>query len=262
MDERLTVLYPARDCYIWRYSRKKCFYKFIGKRGDVQGVRMMPRRYKEGKDMMICIGREFGSGGYEIGKRLAEKSGIPFYDRQLVEMAIRRCETISEELEKADEKKVNGFLYRNWYEETADKNLWGLSANDILFKLQSEVITELSQSGDAVFIGRCADYILDRAKIPRISVFISAPFSDRVKRKMELLKLEEKTAEILVRRTDKQRKAYYNYYTGKSWGKPDNYDLCINSSVMPVEQTVRMLEAVAAHRSGTGMPCPEHEEGV
>lgn len=194
--------------------------------------------------MIICIGREFGSGGYEIGKKLAESLEVPFYDRHLVEMAIQRCGAMSEELEKVDEKKENAFLYRGWYEETIDRDLRGLSANDILFKLQSQVITELSQSGNGVFIGRCADYILSREGREHISLFIAAPFADRVKRKMNLLRLDEKAAVSLVRKTDKQRKAYYNYYTGGSWGKPDNYDFCINSSVAGTEKTVQMLKAM------------------
>lgn len=194
--------------------------------------------------MIICIGREFGSGGHEIGKELADSLQVPFYDHQLVDMAIERCKPISEELKKADERKVNSFLYRVWY-ESVDKDLRGLSANDILFKLQEEAIIRLSQTqtGKGVFVGRCADYILARKGIPRVSLFISAPFSDRVKRKMSLLKIDEKAAADLIRRTDKQRKAYYNYYTEGRWGKPDNYDFCINSSALKTEQIIQMLKA-------------------
>lgn len=192
--------------------------------------------------MIICIGREFGSGGHEIGKELAESLGVPFYDHQLVDMASELCKPISEELKKADEKKVNSFLFRVWY-ESVDRDLRGLSANDILFKLQSDTIRSLSQTGDGVFVGRCADHILKQAGIPRISLFITAPFSDRVKRKMNLLKTDEKSAVDIVRKADKQRKAYYNYYTGGSWGKPDNYDFCINSSSLETELIIQMLKA-------------------
>lgn len=197
--------------------------------------------------MFICIGREFGSGGHEIGKQLADSLNIPFYDRQLVDMAIERSKSISEEIEKADEKKVNDFLYRVWY-EAVDKDLRGLSTNDIVFSLQSKVITELTESGSCVFVGRCADYILRQIEKPHISLFISAPFSDRVKRKMELLHMDEKSVTALVRKTDKQRKAYYNYYTGGSWGKPDSYDFCINSSAWGIEQTVEILKRLSEQR--------------
>lgn len=197
--------------------------------------------------MIICVGREFGSGGHEIGKRLADHLGIPFYDRQLVDMAIERSKPISKEIEMADEKKANAFLHSVWY-EVLDKDLRGMSANDILFKLQKEAIMQLSESGECVFVGRCADYILAEAGIPHISLFISAPFQDRVKRKMELLQKDEKAVVSLVRKTDKQRKAYYNYYTGGNWGKPDNYDFCINSSVWGIEQSVCILEKIVEQR--------------
>lgn len=201
--------------------------------------------------MIICIGREFGSGGHEIGKQLANSLNIPFYDRQLVDMAIERSKSISEEIENADEKRANAFLHSVWY-EAVDKDLRGLSANDILFKLQSEAITELAESGNGVFVGRCADHILRQAEKTHISLFISAPFSDRVKRKMELLHMDEKSTTDLVRRTDKQRKAYYNYYTGGSWGKTDNYDFCINSSAWGIEQTVQILKILSEQKeSGT-----------
>lgn len=114
--------------------------------------------------MIICLGREFGSGGHEIGQQLAEALNVPFYDRQLVDMAIQRSKSISEAIEKADEKRTSSFLYSVWY-ETVEKDLRGLSANDILFKLQRETIIEFSQSGDGVFVGRCADYILRKEGI-------------------------------------------------------------------------------------------------
>lgn len=198
--------------------------------------------------MIICIGREFGSGGHEIGKLLAEAMGIPFYDRQLVDVAIKSNEAIAEAIERVDERKTNTFLYSVWY-ETVDKELGGMPSNDILFKLQSEAIVELSQSGEGAFVGRCADFILDKAEIEHISLFIAAPFSDRVKRKMDLLQKEEKVVTALVRKTDKQRKAYYNYYTNGSWGKPDQYDLCINSSVMRIEGSVQMLRTIMGQRN-------------
>lgn len=197
--------------------------------------------------MIICIGREFGSGGHEIGKLLAKNMDIPFYDRQLVDMAIERSKSIAQEIEKADEKKANAFLHSVWY-EAVDKDLRGMSTNDILFKLQSEAIMELSQSGDSVFVGRCSDYILSEAGIKHISIFVAAPFSDRVKRKMQLLHSDEKSVVPLVRKNDKQRKAYYNYYTGGSWGKPDQYDICINSSAIGIEQSVKILKTVIEQR--------------
>lgn len=190
--------------------------------------------------MIICIGREFGSGGHEIGKKLAEYTGIPFYDRELVDLAIEKSPSISEAIRKADEKRANAFIHSVWYEEI-DKNLRGLSANDIIYKLQSETILALSQENNAIFVGRCSDYILKQANIPHLSLFITAPLQDRIQRKMELLHRDEKYITSLIRKTDKQRRAYYNYYTGGNWGSPDQYDFCINSSSWGIDKTAKVL---------------------
>lgn len=191
--------------------------------------------------MIICIGREFGSGGHEIGKLTAEKLGITFYDRELIEEAAACITTIPKEtIQKADERKHNPWMHRVWY-DTQNKELRGLSANEMLFRVHGQMITELARKGNCMFIGRCADYILENEGIERISFFIAAPFQDRVKRKMELLEMNEKNEVALVRRTDKDRKAYYDYYTGGSWGKPHNYDFCINSSKLGIERTAEAL---------------------
>lgn len=193
--------------------------------------------------MLICISREFGSGGHEIGKRLADALGYDFYDQALVTEATNRSSISSEVLNKADEKKENPWLHSVVY-DTADQNLRGISANEAMFRMQSAVILEAAQKDNCVFVGRCADYVLQQAADKRLSIFITAPFSDRVQRKMKLLDEEERAVTSLVRKTDKQRKSYYNYYTGNDWGKTYNYDLCINSSVLGIEKTAEVLAAV------------------
>lgn len=190
--------------------------------------------------MIICIGREFGSGGHEIGKRMAEKSGLSFYDYELVEAAIKRGDIEAGILEKADEKRANPWMHKVLY-QSGEKELNGLSANDITFQLQSREILELSQKNSCIFVGRCADYVLKKANIKHTSLFIAAPFEDRVRRKKELLHLDEKTSTALVRKMDKMRKNYYDYYTGGGWGKPYNYDVCVNSSVMGIERTTELV---------------------
>ena len=135
--------------------------------------------------MIICIGREFGSGGHEIGKEVADRLEFDFYDLTLVEEAVSFTTIPPEELEKADERKHNSWLYRICYDVQNEKRK-GLSANDMLFSIYNQLITELAGKNNCVFIGRCADYILQNAGIERISLFIAAPFQDRVKRKMEL----------------------------------------------------------------------------
>lgn len=193
--------------------------------------------------MLICISREFGSGGHEIGKRLADALGYDFYDQALVTEATNRSSISSEVLNKADEKKENPWLHSVVY-DTADQNLRGISANEAMFRMQSAVILEAAQKDNCVFVGRCADYVLQQVAVKRLSIFITAPFSDRVQRKIKLLDKEEKVVTSLVRKTDKQRKSYYNYYTGNDWGKPYNYDLCINSSALGIEKTAEVLATV------------------
>lgn len=190
--------------------------------------------------MLICIAREFGSGGHEIGKRLAEILGFQFYDQALVTKAISRSSISSEILEKVDEKKENSWLHSVVY-DAADQNLRGISANEAMFRMQSAVILEAAQKESCVFVGRCADDVLKKAGVDRLSLFITAPFTDRVKRKMKLLGKDEKAVTALIRKMDKQRKNYYNYYTGSNWGKPYHYDLCINSSTLGIERTAEAL---------------------
>ena len=139
--------------------------------------------------MPICIGREFGSGGHEIAEKLAKRMGMGFYDQELVESAMERSMLSMEKLQKADERRTNPFLHDVHY-NMEDRELRGLSTNDILFKVQSKIVLELAQE-ESVFVGRCADYILKQNNIPCISLFIAAPFEERVQRKMKLLGLDE-----------------------------------------------------------------------
>lgn len=167
--------------------------------------------------MIICIGREFGSGGHEIGKIIAEKLGMELYDRDLIDKAAEKIVAMPKEvLEKADEKKHNPWLHQVWY-DVPNQELNGMTANDTLHQAYSSIIRELAEKANCVFVGRCADYILEQ------------------------LSIDEKAATSLVRKKDKDRKAYYDYYTGRSWGRPHNYDLCINSSRLGIEVTAEKL---------------------
>ena len=197
--------------------------------------------------MNICISREFGSGGRKIGELAAEQAGYRFLDRKLVEEAAERSGIAMEHLEKEDEKKANPWLHNVWY-KSEDESLRGLSANDILFRVQSRYILECARKGSNVFVGRCADYVMKKAEIPYVSIFITAPFDYRVFRIMEREHLYEKDAQALVRKTDKRRKAYYNYYTEGGWGKPDNYDICINSSREGIRKTADIIRVLLEGR--------------
>lgn len=127
--------------------------------------------------MLICISREFGSGGHEIEKRFAKVLGYSFFDRELVTEAIQRSNIPHEVLTNVDEKRENPWLHSVAY-DAFDQNFRGISASEAMFRMQSAVILEAAQQGSCVFAGRCADDVLKKAGIDRISLFITAPFSE------------------------------------------------------------------------------------
>lgn len=190
---------------------------------------------------VICIGRQYGSGGHDIGKTLAERLQIPFHDRSLIELASERSGLSLDVIERGEERKTSQWLYAGMHDTNA--MLYNnLPATDITFNTQREIILEAAREGDCIIVGRCSDVILKSTRTQLLNVFICAPFEDRVRRKMELEGWDEKTATANVRRTDKRRKAYYDFNTGFEWGKPENYDLCLNSSAMGIEGIVNLLE--------------------
>ena len=189
---------------------------------------------------IIALGRQFGSGGREIGKHLAEKLQVRCYDRELITLAAQKAEVREELFAGKEEKAPNPWLFTGVYEGGPQVRK-GQPAEDILFEMQSQVILELAQMGPCIIVGRCADAVLRAAGIPVISLFICAPFEDRVRRRMEIEGIGQKEAEDTVRKLDKRRKKYYDTYTGRNWGTPENYDFCINSSVRGIEGTVEQI---------------------
>lgn len=192
------------------------------------------------KHRVIALGRQFGSGGREIAKKLATEINIPCYDKELISLAAQRGAIQEDVFTGREERRVNPWLYPGIYDGSRT-DIRGLPPEDILFQLQSEVIRETALEKDCIIVGRCADAVLEAVEAEVLSVFICAPFNWRVLHRMELEHLDEKETVTLVRRMDKQRKRYYDYYTDRSWGKPDNYDLCINSAQVGIEQSVKLI---------------------
>ena len=183
------------------------------------------------KRCIVTIGREYGSGGREIGEKLAEKLGIAFYDRQFLEMASLETghseDTLSEEDEIA---RKNYYPYRT-------ENL-----SEELFKIQSRIMIEKAKSESCVIVGRCSDIVLkDFANVTH--VFIYAHEEDRVRRVMERLNLDEVKARKLMKKTEKIRKSYYQYFTDCDWGDRENKDILINSSVTGIDKSVDVIIA-------------------
>ena len=196
------------------------------------------------KKIIITIGRQFGSGGRTIGRMLAEKLGIAYYDKELINLASKESGICGEFFEKADEKTSGsllkalamGFSMNNAIFQSND-----YLSNESLFQIQSDVIRKGAAEQSCILVGRCADYIL-REDPDCISVFISASPEDRIKRAMGYNNISEKEAEETIHKADKSRASYYNYYTDKNWGAAESYDLCINSSLYGLERKTDYIQ--------------------
>ncbi len=193
--------------------------------------------------LAITIGRQFGSGGREIGMRVGEILGIKVYDKELLTMAAEKKGINPDYLRRVDEKAANSLLYTL----AMGGSLYGarhlgvdVPINDQLFIAQTEIIKEAAESDSAIFIGRCADYIL-RNHPHRLSFFIYSDFESRVNRIAKRHDISAKEAEALINKTDKKRISYYNFYTGKKWGKFENYHMSLDSSLLGVEGTAQMI---------------------
>lgn len=186
---------------------------------------------------IITITRQYGSGGREIGQRLAQSLGIEFYDNRLLEIAAKDSGIHKNHFEENDEKRTNSFLYLL----STTYGQGGIPFDDTLFFAQLNAIQKVASEHACVIIGRCADYAL-RDFTGVINLFISAPFEDRVKRAIEVYGIDEKHAADYVKRIDKQRTSYYNYYTDKRWAQPQNYQLCLDSSALGIDGSVKLIE--------------------
>lgn len=196
---------------------------------------------------VINLGRQLGSGGKEIGEKLAKELGIAFYDKELINLASKESGLCKEFFEKADEKasqSLLGGLFGSRFpfitEGAYPYNSY--LSNDSLFKIQSDVIRQLAEQQSCLFVGRCADYIL--RDHPRCcNVFVSASPEARIERLMRLHHITAEKAEELMEKADKKRSTYYNYYSYKTWGAAATYHLCIDSSALGIERTIDFIEA-------------------
>lgn len=190
--------------------------------------------------MIITIGRQFGSGGKELGEKLAQKLGYKFYDQELVEMAAEKSNMNSSILHQADEKASKSLLYSlvTGMDSRFLTPHYDLPINDKLFIEQSNIIKSLGEEGNCVIVGRCADYVIETAKMHSVDLFIYASMEHRIERISKKHELTPEKAKEKIKKTEKGRKAYYNYYSNKEWGNIANYDLCINTSLISVDDAV------------------------
>ena len=197
--------------------------------------------------LAITIGRQFGSGGHEIGMRVGELLGFRVYDKELLIMAAEKNGVNADYLRRVDEKATNSLLYTL----AMGSSLYGarnfgidVPINDQLFITQTEIIKEAAEQESCVFVGRCADYVL-RNNPNCISVFVYADKEARIRRICQRHEVDRDAAIDMMNKNDKRRINYYNFYTGRKWGKFDNYNLSVDSSLLGIEGTARMIADIA-----------------
>lgn len=196
------------------------------------------------KNTIITIGRQYGSGGREIGQKLAEKLGIAFYDKELLAIASKKSGIHEDLLGSLDEKPTSSLLYSlvmGTYTFGAVTSNMDMPINDKLFIAQCDVMKEIAQKESAVIVGRCADYIL-RDVAPCINLFFYADFEKRAERIARTRDLTMEKAKELITKTDKQRASYYNFYSSEKWGKAQSYHLCIDTASVGIDGTVELLK--------------------
>lgn len=194
---------------------------------------------------IYTIGREFGSGGREVGEKLAAKLGIKLYDKELLQQAAKDSGFCEEIFENHDEKPTNSFLYSLVMDTYS---VSGYSAapfldmplNHKVFLAQFETIKKIAEKESCVIVGRCADYALsDNPNC--INVFIHADLDVRIKNVSRNLNITENKARDIINKTDKQRASYYNYYTSKKWGDSKSYNLSLDAGKLGIDNCVEMI---------------------
>lgn len=193
---------------------------------------------------IITIGRQFGSAGREIGEKVAAYFGIKCYDKELLTRAAKESGFCEEMIQNHDERPTNSFLYNL----VMDTYSFGYNSSAFVdmpishkvFLAQFDTIKKIADEGACIIVGRCADYALaDRDNV--VNLFIYGDEEVKVARIMQKYNLSQAKAKDMIIKKDKQRQSYYNYYSSKKWGRADSYDLCINSSVLGIEGTVKLI---------------------
>lgn len=203
----------------------------------------------EHKDIIINVGRQIGSGGHDIAKRLAGVFGCKFYDKELLNLAAKESGFSEKFFEQNDEQK--GFfenLFHLHMPMMTDANFYDNEfSQESLYKFQSDAIRKAAAEGPCVFVGRTADYILRDMKNV-VNVFITCNIDHRLQRVCKRQGLSRADARKYIRTREEERAKYYNYYTGKTWGHATSYDLCIDSSLLGVDETVDFIAAFIRKR--------------
>lgn len=196
------------------------------------------------KKIIVTIGRQYGSGGRYVGRLLAEKLGIPFYDKELLAEAAKISGICEELFEDHDEKPSKSLLFSlvtGMQGHTGPGSIYmDMPLNHKIFLAQFDAIRSIAQEGSCVIVGRCADYVL-RDDPDTVKVFVKADMPSKIERAVKYYGLERDKAEERIRKADRQRASYYNYYATASWGDVDNYDLCVDTGKLGVEGAAELI---------------------
>jgi hypothetical protein len=203
------------------------------------------------KHIIINVGRQVGAGGQEIGRMLAQDFDAKFYDRELLNLAAKESGFSEKFFKQNDEKK--GFLrglFNVQSPHLTGGSLYGSNfSQDSLFQFQSDAIRKAAAEDSCVFVGRCADYILrDFENV--VNIFITASMDFRVDVVSKVKQLDAEHARKLIEHVESRRAQYYNYYTGKRWGAAESYDLCIDASILGLEETEKLIADFIRKRFG------------
>lgn len=189
--------------------------------------------------MIITIGRQHGSNGHAVAETLAKRLNIPCYSKEIVDRTARDSNFSHEVIRSYDEKRISPFIAPSTHFFGMDE---GFRLNMQIASAQFEAIRSLADEGDAVFVGRCADYVL-RSRADLVRIFLMADMPYRIKTVMERKDLTPEQAKKLIREVDKDRSSYYRYYTDQTWGESGCYDLCLNVGRVGIEGAAESIEA-------------------
>lgn len=195
---------------------------------------------------IITISREYGSAGRTVGELVAKKLGIPFYDKEMVNAMAEECGFSHDFIEEIGEyaSVTNSFLFSIAISSRLEGTTNMMSAADQLYACQANYIRELAEKGPCVIVGRCSDYILrDTPNV--LHAFVYADMDFRAKHMAESYGKPQNAVPKWLKEKDNRRKVYYKHYTGRNWGDPHNYDICLNTSVLGIEQAADILVAMA-----------------
>ena len=191
------------------------------------------------KKIIITIGRQFGAGGKLVADALGRKLGIPVYDSELIIRASQDSGFSAELFVRKDEKR-SFFTFTSIFANGFSTDQDNYMSENSLFKLQSATISKLAETGSAIIVGRCSDYIL-RDRTDTLDVFLTAPAEVRARRVSDRAGIPYDDALEMLEKRDKGREEYYNYYTFGDWGKASNYDICVDSSILGIEGTAEFI---------------------